>query len=347
MARSIRIEFAGAFYHVMARGNRRESIFYDEGDRQFFLKTLGEACGRTGWKVHAWVLMNNHYHMLLETPEANLVDGMKWLQTTFTRRINTKHGLWGRVFGDRYKSVLVEGENPDYFTTLLDYIHLNPARAGAVDFAGGGSVLDYPWSSLRMAYAELNAKKYPWSCVEMGLGAFGFENTSAGRREFVERLERRAREEAQAAGLVEIPPERDARWSHLRRGWFWGSREFAQKSLELAKNLIGSRKNPTYRSGLVHRAHDLEEAERIVREGLVVLGIGEADLETRRSSDPAKVVLARAIRAKTSVQLAWIAQRLKMGSASYVSKQLGHAERAGTRKREILDQLNSKIVEIL
>ena len=110
MARSIRIEFPGAFYHVMARGNRREAIFHDEADRQFFLQTLGEACAMTGWRIHAWVLLNNHYHLLVETPEANLIKGMQWLQNAFTRRFNTRHGLWGRLFGDRYKAVLVEGE---------------------------------------------------------------------------------------------------------------------------------------------------------------------------------------------------------------------------------------------
>ena len=75
MARSIRIEFPGAYYHVMARGNRRGKIFMDDEDRRFFLHTLGEACARTGWRVHAWVLMSNHYHLLLETPEANLSGG--------------------------------------------------------------------------------------------------------------------------------------------------------------------------------------------------------------------------------------------------------------------------------
>lgn len=109
MPRSIRIEHPGAFYHVMARGNRREEIYRDEEDRRFFLKALGEACGMTGWRVHAWVLMSNHYHLLIETPEANLVSGMQWLQNTYTRRFNLRHHLWGRLFGDRYKAVLVEG----------------------------------------------------------------------------------------------------------------------------------------------------------------------------------------------------------------------------------------------
>jgi putative transposase len=108
MARGIRIEYAGAFYHVMARGNRRERIFREDEDRRFFCQTLGEVCERTGWRVHAWVLMSNHYHLMLETPEANLVAGMKWLQNTYTRRFNNRHHLWGRLFGDRYKAVLSE-----------------------------------------------------------------------------------------------------------------------------------------------------------------------------------------------------------------------------------------------
>jgi REP element-mobilizing transposase RayT len=94
--RSIRIEYPGAFYHVMARGNRREGIFRGERDRQLFLKTLGNACEMTGWRIHAYCLMSNHYHLFLETPEANLVAGMQWLQNSYTRRFNTRHRLWGK-----------------------------------------------------------------------------------------------------------------------------------------------------------------------------------------------------------------------------------------------------------
>jgi REP element-mobilizing transposase RayT len=85
MPRSIRIEHPGAFYHVMARGNRRENIYRDDDDRRFFLKALAQGCEMTGWRVHAWVLMSNHYHLLIQTPEPNLVAGMKWLQNTYTR----------------------------------------------------------------------------------------------------------------------------------------------------------------------------------------------------------------------------------------------------------------------
>ena len=122
MARGVRIEYSGAFYHVMARGNRRERIFCDDDDRRFFCATLGEACERTGWNVHAWVLMSNHYHLMLETPEANLVAGMQWLQNSYTRRYNSRHKLWGRLFGDRYKAVLNEGGSAYYYCSLMDYI---------------------------------------------------------------------------------------------------------------------------------------------------------------------------------------------------------------------------------
>jgi len=103
MARLVRSEFEGAWYHVMARGNRREAIFEDNGDCESMLEVLGEVCERTGWQVHAWVLMGNHYHFVLHTPEANLVAGMKWFMNTYTRRFNCRHRRWGRLFGDRYK----------------------------------------------------------------------------------------------------------------------------------------------------------------------------------------------------------------------------------------------------
>jgi len=335
MARGIRVEFAGAYYHVMARGNRREDIYFNDDDRRFFLKTLSDACGRTGWRVHAWVLMSNHYHLLIETPEPNLVEGMKWLQNTYTRRLNTKHGLWGRVFGDRYKAVLVEGGSVDYFTALLDYIHLNPARARAVKVADGGSVGDYPWSSVRTVYAGGDRKRFPWACVAAGFEAFGLRDTAAGRREFVERLDKRAREEMESAGVVPAPATMDARLSHLRRGWYWGSQAFAEKALALGKGLIKSRRNAAYRSGLVYRAHDAEEAERILKKGMKLLQLKVADLDKVSGSDASKVALAELLSTKTSAPQAWTARELKMKSAANVSQQLRRIRSAkGPRRKK-------------
>ncbi len=247
VARGIRIEYAGAFYHVMARGNRRERIFHDDVDRRFFLQTLGEACERTGWRVHAWVLMRNHYHLMLETPEANLIEGMKWLQNTYTRRFNSRHRLWGRLFGDRYKAVLIEGREGYYYRTLMDYIHLNPIRAGAVRIERKQSVRDYFWSSLGQGYAVPLSRRARWLAAADGLAVAQCSDTVAGRRSFVEHLDGRAREEgARWAGIVK--PPKDRRCSHLRHGWYWGSQAFAEQMLKLARKGLIARKNRTYQS---------------------------------------------------------------------------------------------------
>ncbi len=168
MARSVRVEFPGAFYHVMARGNRREPIFLDKEDGKQFVKALGEVCAMTGWRVHAWVLLSNHYHLMIETPEANLVAGMKWLQNTLTRRFNVRHRAWGRVFGDRYKAVVVEGGQRFYYETLMDYIHLNPMRAGLVRVGKGESILNYPWSSMATGYGVPANKRAKWLAAAGG-----------------------------------------------------------------------------------------------------------------------------------------------------------------------------------
>ena len=124
MARKGRIEFAGTVYHVLDRGDRQEPIVRGDGDRSAFIRTLGEACQRTGWRVHAFVLMSNHYHLLIETPQANLVAGMRWFQTTWTVRFNRFHRLGGHLFQGRYKAMVVDAEERGYFATLSDYIHL-------------------------------------------------------------------------------------------------------------------------------------------------------------------------------------------------------------------------------
>ena len=98
MPRKLRIQYPGAMYHLMSRGDRREKIFLDDVDRQDFIKTLAEACQKTNWQVHAYCLMPNHYHLVLETPEPNLVAGMAWLQSTYTIRLNHRHQLFGHVF---------------------------------------------------------------------------------------------------------------------------------------------------------------------------------------------------------------------------------------------------------
>ena len=133
----------------MARGNQGRSVFRDAADRRRFVETLGEACGKTGWRVHAYVLMEHHDHLLLETPEGNLVAGMKWLQGAYTQRYNGRHKVFGHLFQGRYKAVPVAAAATGYLATVSTYIHLNPARAGLIR-SGEKKLKRYRWSS------------YPW-----------------------------------------------------------------------------------------------------------------------------------------------------------------------------------------
>ena len=130
MPRAPRIEFPGAIYHVMSRGDHLEPIYGDEVDREMFLRTLGDTCRSAGWVAHSFVLMRNHYHLLIETQRSTLVKGMQYLNSTYTRRYNVRHKTFGHLFQGRYKALLVDGEASGYFLTVSDYIHLNPVRKG-------------------------------------------------------------------------------------------------------------------------------------------------------------------------------------------------------------------------
>ena len=141
MARKPRLEFAGAIYHVLSRGNYRKELF-DDGSARLFEKTLFEATAKCGWLLHAYVIMSNHYHLAVETPEGNLVEGMRWLQGTFGIRFNALRGERGHVFQSRYKSLLIEEGRP--LLGQVNYIHLNPVRAGLVTVA---KLRAYEWSS--------------------------------------------------------------------------------------------------------------------------------------------------------------------------------------------------------
>jgi REP element-mobilizing transposase RayT len=126
------MEYPGAIYHVVNRRDRREDIFKDDLDRRQFLSTLEEACQKTEWQAHAFCLMRNHFHPVIETPQANLVAGMKWLLGVYTKRFNIRHKFCGRLFAGRYKALIADGGGGGYFKTVCDYVHLNPARAGLI-----------------------------------------------------------------------------------------------------------------------------------------------------------------------------------------------------------------------
>lgn len=153
MARPLRIEFEGAVYHVTSRGNARDDIYLADGDREMFLDTLAHVVERFGWICHAYCLMGNHYHLMIETPQANLSRGMRQLNGIYTQRFNRKHQRVGHVFQGRFKSIVVDKDA--YLLELSRYIVRNPVAAGMV-----ADVTDWVWSSYRATAGEVPSPKF-------------------------------------------------------------------------------------------------------------------------------------------------------------------------------------------
>ncbi|WP_127474661.1 REP-associated tyrosine transposase [Sulfurivermis fontis] len=220
MARPLRIEYAGALYHVTSRGNAREPIFHDDDDRQTFLALLGEVITRFGWMCHAYCLMGNHYHLLLETPDPNLSLGMRHLNGVYTQRFNRRHSRVGHVFQGRFKAILVEKDS--YLLELARYIVLNPVRAGMVKDAAL-----YPWSSYR---ATAGGKCAPaWLTTASILGLFAKTDAVARRRycEFV------------AQGMTAGSP-----WPMLKGQILLGGEAFAAQMQPLLEGAADSKEVP-------------------------------------------------------------------------------------------------------
>jgi putative transposase len=330
MARPLRVEYPGAVYHVMARGDGGKSVFETDDDRHAFLTRLEEVCASHGWRVHAWVLMGNHFHLLLETPQPNLVTGMKWLMGTFSQSWNRARLRRGHVFQGRYKAVPVNGSEADayYFRIVADYIHLNPARAG---LAGGekSSLAAYRWSSLP-AYAK--GKALDWLETGRVLGAFELARDGRGRRAYVEWLEERAKLGGELS---------EAAMQALRRGWYLGEMTFRDRLLGLLEKPVSRRE--LNRSGEATRDRSLHEAERLVRDGLAWLGlpIEREELSALRKGEPRKVWLAMLLRKRTVASNAWIAERLAMGEAGSVSRLVGQgkADPEAVKKLKELEEM--------
>jgi len=281
----------------MNRGDRREKIFLDDVDRQDFLKTLAETCQKTGFEIHAYCLMPNHFHLVVETPEANLVAGMAWLLSTYTIRLNRRHQMFGHVFAGRYKALLVDGSSAGYLKTVCDYVHFNPVRAGLVRAEEPLSA--YPWSSL-VWYAAALEHRPAWMRVDRLLGEHGIgEDTAGGRGQFAEGMEQRRKAEADEEALASI-----------RRGWCFGSEEFKRQMLEKMEGELSES-----HAGKLRREHGQNRAERIIAEELQRLGWVEADLVSQRKNAPGKLDLAARLRRETTMPLRWIAARIHLGTS--------------------------------
>jgi len=202
MARPLRLEFPGALYHITARGNAREKIYLDDADRSAFLDLLGKEVQQQGWICYAYCLMDNHYHLLIETPEPNLVAGMRRLNGVYTQAFNRRHRRVGHVLQGRYKAILVHRDA--YLKELCRYIVLNPLRAKAA------KRLDLrPWSSYAATAGEASA--FPWLAVKAVQSLF---SGRAAYRRFV------------AEGMGQASP-----WLQLRGQIYLGDEDFL-KSIE-------------------------------------------------------------------------------------------------------------------
>lgn len=201
MARQWRIEYPGALYHVLSRGNARQDIFLTDDDRVLFLDLIQELSDRFNIEVYAYVLMGNHYHLLLKTLDANLSKGMQWFGTAYTRKFNLLNNRNGHLFQGRFKSIIVENEA--YLLRLSCYIHRNPLKAGIVE-----RLSDYQWSSYHW-YAY--RKKAPeWLKTSLIFGQVSGKNKYQAYR-------RKIQQYADEKGSI---------WEDVRHGLVYGSEKF-------------------------------------------------------------------------------------------------------------------------
>lgn len=205
MSRPLRIELAGGLYHVTSRGDRREDIFFGEADRLAWLDILGGVCKRFNWACHAWCQMDNHYHVVVETPEGNLSQGMRQLNGVYTQYVNRTYDRVGHVFQGRYKAILVERDA--YLLELSRYVVLNPVRAKMVKRPEL-----WAWSSYRSMIGQ--ADRPEWLQTDWVLGQFGARRNRA-REKYVDFV-------LAGVGLPSV-------WDNVRSQIYLGSEAFAER----------------------------------------------------------------------------------------------------------------------
>jgi putative transposase len=314
MARTLRVEYAGAVYHVLNRGNYCEPVFETPEARQAFENCLFRACERYGWRLYAYCTLSNHYHLALETPDPNLSVGMQWLQSTFANRFNRAHQAHGHLFQGRFKSLVVERD--EYLGPLIHYIHLNPVRAKLAPIEEPET---YRWSTLWYLHQK---RKRP-VCMDLGLGlhyAGNLADTPRGRQKYNAYLAWR-----QANGSQ----KRQLQFSNLCRGWALGSKAFKEELVEKYVPL----------GSIYHlEGADLQEANQVRWETLVKacmksLGKTRADVQSDKKAAPWKVMIACFMKTHSSVSNVWLAKHLNMGVPQGVSRSVGLFQRSNGQEQ--------------
>ncbi len=307
MSRKLRLEFSGATYHVINRGNYRRDLFAEAGAARSFCDCLDEACQRHGWRLHGFVVMRNHFHLAVETPEPNLSVGMKWLQGTWAQRFNRFRTEKGRPFQGRYKAWHVEPGHS--LAQVVRYIHLNPVRANAEPPDRLG---DYPWSSLAMFTRR---PRPTWLVPATALGDCGdLPDTPEGWREYRRQL---------AAWATQDSAVESEHLTGCKRQWAIGSPRFRAE----LRTKLEAQAAPHERwvlAGADPQAIRLARAEcweDRLQSLAAAFAINLADLPCKKSAQE-KLTLAAAMKATSSVSLAWLAHRLQMGATDSVASLL-------------------------
>jgi len=310
MARKLRIEYPGALYHVINRGNYRRDVFESAGSAEAFVTALREAVAQYGWRVHAYVVMRNHYHLAVETPQPNLVEGMHWLQSTLATRFNRFRKERGHLFQGRYQSLLIE--NNDALCRVVDYIHLNPARAGVV---APEQLEGFRWSSL-LRFVK-NAE-FPGLVASDWLAHKGIEVTPAGWRGYVDYLADLFRDEAR---------QKELGFDSLSRGWAIGTDGWRKA---LAKDFAQLSLTP----GLAaEETRSLREAawEGALQQALVQERCSEVDLKEAGKTAAWKVDLAFRLRQNSGASVTWLAHRMGLGTPDTARCQISLAKKRQVR----------------
>ncbi len=300
MPRSPRIEYEGAKYHVINRGNYRRDLFKVYKTGEAFEEILFKACERNDWILHAYCLMSNHYHLCIETPHGNLSIGMQWLQSVFCNRFNKFIKGRGHVFQGRYKALLIDPD--DSYVGLVNYIHLNPVRAGLVKLE---ELKNYELSS----FPKFFKKKRPDCLVseEWLHQAGGWKDSVSGMRAYWNWLE--LQKEGDASKKEKLSRK-------FTRGWCIGSKEFKKGVLEeLRKRKL---RNDKAERSLV----ELNEAnwELLLEKSLKALKKKKEDVEKEKKSSEWKKAIGYYLKSKSSVTNRFLSEQLQMGDLSNVSR---------------------------
>jgi putative transposase len=297
MARKLRLQYEGAVYHVINRGNYRRDVFETADKAKAFEECLFEAGARMGWKLHAYVLMRNHYHLALETPQPNLVEGMHWLQSTFATRFNRFRQERGHLFQGRYQALVVEPG--DALRRVVDYIHLNPVRAGLVPVE---QLVDFRWSSLRRF---VRGGRPECLCAD-----WRSEDNAEAWSRYCGALEDLAGDQA---------AQTEQGFGEMSRGWAIGTAGWRKAVAQDHRQLALTPGLPQKELKELKQA----EWERVLAELLIQVGKTRKDAAEDWKSADWKVSIAEAMRRNTTATNRWIAAELHMGAANSVSQYLG------------------------